>query len=81
MPLEQDLTVKMNYDPILLNRWLKATRDYALLVQSNAPPEVQRNANNMAKSLLVRILTTVGVSFDAAMAAAQLHENEFAEID
>jgi hypothetical protein len=71
----------MNYDPILLNRWLRATRDYALLVQSNAPPEVQRKANNLAKSLLVRILTTVGVSFDAAMASTQLREDEFAEID
>ena len=79
--MEEDLTVKMNHDPILLNRWLKATRDYALLVQSNAPPEVQRNANNMAKSLLVRILTTVGVSFDAAMSSTQLREEDFAEID
>jgi hypothetical protein len=71
----------MNYDPILLNRWLKATRKYALLVESNAPPEEQVSANNMAKSLLVRILTTVGVSFDAAMAAAHLREEDFAEID
>jgi hypothetical protein len=71
----------MNYDPILLNRWLRATRDHALLVQGNAPPEVQRKANNLAKSLLVRILTTVGVSFDAAMSATQLREDEFAEID
>jgi hypothetical protein len=71
----------MNYDPALLNRWLTATRNHALLVESNAPPEVQRKANNLAKSLLVRILTTVGVSFDAAMTSTQLREDEFAEID
>ena len=71
----------MQYNPALVATWVTAVSNHAALVRNNAPELEQKNAHNIVKTLLVRLLMTMGVTFDAAMAAAQLHENEFAEID
>ena len=72
--------VKMQYNPVLIATWLNAVNNHAALVRNNAPENEQRNAHNIVKTLLVRLLMTVGVTFDDAMRAAGLNENEIADL-
>ena len=72
--------VKMQYNPVLIATWLNAVNNHAALVRNNAPAVEQQNANNIVKTLLVRLLMTVGVTFDDAMRAAGLNENEIADL-
>lgn len=71
---------KMNYDPVLVSNWVTAVNNHAALVRNNAPENEQRNAHNIVKTLLVRLLMTVGVTFDDAMRAAGLQEHEIADL-
>ena len=71
----------MQYNPALVANWVTAVNNHAALVRNNAPELEQKNAHNIVKTLLVRLLMTMGVTFDVAMSAAQLREDEFAEID
>ena len=70
----------MQYNPVLIATWLNAVNNHAALVRNNAPENEQRNAHNIVKTLLVRLLMTVGVTFDDAMRAAGLNENEIADL-
>ena len=72
--------VKMQYNPVLIATWLNAVNNHAALVRNNAPAVEQQNANNIVKTLLVRLLMTVGVTFDDAMRAAGLQEHEIADL-
>lgn len=70
----------MQYDPALVANWVTAVNNHAALVRNNAPENEQKNAHNIVKTLLVRLLMTVGVTFDDAMRAAGLNENEIADL-
>ena len=70
----------MQYNPALVATWVTAVNNHAALVRSNAPENEQKNAHNIVKTLLVRLLMTVGVTFDDAMRAAGLNENEIADL-
>ena len=72
--------VKMQYNPALVTNWVTAVNNHAALVRNNAPENEQKNAHNIVKTLLVRLLTSVGVDFDEAMRAAGLNENEIADL-
>lgn len=72
--------VKMQYNPTLIANWVAAVSNHAALVRNNAPEREQKNAENRHKTLLVRLLTSVGVDFDDAMRAAGLNENEIADL-
>ena len=70
----------MQYNPALVATWVTAVSNHAALVRNNAPENEQKNAHNIVKTLLVRLLMTVGVTFDDAMRAAGLNENEIADL-
>jgi len=70
----------MQYNPALVATWVTAVNNHAALVRNNAPENEQKNAHNIVKTLLVRLLMTVGVTFDDAMRAAGLNENEIADL-
>lgn len=70
----------MQYNPALVATWVTAVNNHAALVRNNAPENEQRNAHNIVKTLLVRLLMSVGVTFDDAMRAAGLNENEIADL-
>jgi hypothetical protein len=72
--------VKMQYNPALVATWVTAVSNHAALVRNNAPENEQKTAHNIVKTLLVRLLMTVGVTFDDAMRAAGLNENEIADL-
>ena len=70
----------MQYNPALVATWVTAVNNHAALVRNNAPENEQKNAHNIVKTLLVRLLMTVGVTFDDAMRASGLNENEIADL-
>lgn len=70
----------MQYNPALVATWVTAVNNHAALVRNNAPENEQKNAHNIVKTLLVRLLMSVGVTFDDAMRAAGLNENEIADL-
>lgn len=71
----------MEYNPQYIAAWLNAINAHAELVKNNAPEIDQKNAENLVKSWLVRLLLSVGVDFDEAMIAAGLEDNEFANLE
>jgi hypothetical protein len=71
----------MEYDPILLASWVAAVTRHADLVRNNAPIAEQKRAENVLKTLLVRLLVSVGVDFDQAMSAAGLSDQDYVEDD
>lgn len=71
----------MEYDPILLASWVAAVTRHADLVRNNAPIAEQKRAENVLKTLLVRLLVSVGVDFDKAMTAAGLSDEDYVEDD
>ena len=73
--------LRMEYDPAHVAAWLNAVNMHAILVNTNAPADQQKEAENLAKSWLVRLLMSVGVSFEEAMTAADLEDDEFAELE
>ena len=70
----------MQYNPALVATWVTAVSNHAALVRNNAPELEQKNAHNIVKTLLVRLLMTMGVTFDDAMRAAGLQEHEIADL-
>ena len=71
----------MEYDPVLVARWVAAVTRHADLVRNNAPITEQKRAEKVLKTLLVRLLVSVGVDFDQAMTAAGLSDEDYVEDD
>lgn len=69
----------MEYDPILLASWVAAVTRHADLVRADAPIAEQKQAEHVLRTLLVRLLVSVGVEFDQAMTAAGLSEEDYTE--
>jgi len=71
----------MEYDPILVASWVAAVTRHADLVRNNAPIAEQKRAEHVLRTGLVRLLVSVGVDFDQAMAAAGLAEEDYIDVD
>ena len=69
----------MEYDPILFASWVAAVTRHADLVRADAPIAEQKRAEHVLKTLLVRLLVSVGVEFDQAMTAAGLSDEDYTE--
>ena len=79
--VQRKLSFTMEYDPILLASWVAAVTRHADLVRADAPIAEQKQAENLLRTLLVRLLVSVGVEFDHAMSAAGLSEEDYVEYD
>lgn len=79
--VQRKLSFTMEYDPILLASWVAAVTRHADLVRADAPIAEQKQAENLLRTLLVRLLVSVGVEFDQAMTAAGLSDEDYVEYD
>ena len=79
--VQRKLSFTMEYDPVLLASWVAAVTRHADLVRADAPIAEQKQAENLLRTLLVRLLVSVGVDFDQAMTAAGLSDEDYVEYD